>query len=215
MGDNNKLDITSTVLEKGLDSVKEFLQKLIGPTVDEIGLVLSENVRLWRLKNQVRILSKAESYLKSKNINPKKISLKVLLPLLDGASLEEEEELSDKWASLLINYVDPKQNLKSTIFPYLLNQISTLEAMCLEYIDTKWLNRYESIKSEFNISEAELSNLIRLGLIKEVPDLTLDMDNAFEIFEEGPRDRRVLIDSNPNYITTELGKLFLKACKVE
>ena len=37
-----------------LDLAKEFLQKLIGPSVEELGLLFSDNVKLWRLKNQIR-----------------------------------------------------------------------------------------------------------------------------------------------------------------
>lgn len=40
----NKLDITSTVLEKSIDMAKQFLDKLVSPAVEEAGLLLRDSV---------------------------------------------------------------------------------------------------------------------------------------------------------------------------
>ena len=56
----SKIDITSTALEKGIDTAKEFLEKLIGPTVEETGLLLKDKVTFWRFKNQIRMINKAK-----------------------------------------------------------------------------------------------------------------------------------------------------------
>ena len=37
-----KLDITSTVVEKGIDLAKDFLGKLIGPAMAETGLLITK-----------------------------------------------------------------------------------------------------------------------------------------------------------------------------
>jgi hypothetical protein len=47
MSDVRKLDISSTVLEKGIDIAKEFLDKLIFPAVEEVGLLLKEKVTIY------------------------------------------------------------------------------------------------------------------------------------------------------------------------
>ncbi len=131
---SNKIDITSTAIEKGIDLAKDFLDKLIIPAVEETGLLLKDKVTLWKFKNQVRILNKAKSYCEQNNISPKTISLKLLCPLLDNAALEEEEELQDKWAILLSNLVDSDQNIENHVFPYILGQISTNEFLFLEKV---------------------------------------------------------------------------------
>jgi len=58
----NKIDISSTALEKSIDLAREFLEKLVSPAVEEVGLLLRDSVALWKFKNQVRVLNKAKTY---------------------------------------------------------------------------------------------------------------------------------------------------------
>ncbi|MBT1687389.1 Abi-alpha family protein [Dawidia soli] len=127
-----KFDLTSSIGEKSLDLAKSFLGKLISPSVEEVGLLWQDKVRMWRFKNQIQMLNKANAYCEKNSINPKKISLKVVTPLLEYAGLEEEELLQDKWAILLTNMVDSAQNIENHVFPYILSQISTNEFLVLE-----------------------------------------------------------------------------------
>ena len=130
----NKIDISSTALEKSIDTAKEFLGKLMSPAVEEVGLLLRDSVALWRFKNQVRILNKAKACCERNNISPKAISLKLLCPLLEGAALEEDETLQDKWAILLSNMVDSEQNIQNHVFPYILSQMSSNEFLFVERV---------------------------------------------------------------------------------
>jgi len=57
--DTIKVDITPSAVEKGLELAKDFLEKLIVPTVEETGLLLKDQIASWRFKNQVKILNKA------------------------------------------------------------------------------------------------------------------------------------------------------------
>ena len=68
---DNKIDITSTAIEKGLDIAKNFLDKLIIPTVEETGLLFKDKVTMWRFKNQVKMLNKAKEYCEKNKIDPK------------------------------------------------------------------------------------------------------------------------------------------------
>jgi len=145
---SNKLDITSTAVEKGIDLAKDFLDKLIIPAVEETGLLLKDKVTLWKFKNQVRMLNKAKDYCEKNNISPKTISLKLLCPLLDNAALEENEELQDRWAILLSNLVDSDQNIENHVFPYILGQISTNEFLFLEKVFSDKKERVRNLTEE-------------------------------------------------------------------
>ncbi len=155
----NKIDITSTAIEKGIDLAKDFLDKLIIPAVEETGLLLKDKVTLWRFKNQVSILNKAKDYCEKNNISPKTISLKLLCPLLDNASLEEEEELQDKWAILLSNLVDSDQNIENHVFPYILGQISTNEFLFLEKVFNDKNERVMKLRPELEAFRKEKPEL--------------------------------------------------------
>src|ERR1700749_3941930 len=116
---NKEFNIKSSTIEKGLDLAKEFLGKLISPTIEEVGLLIADNIKYLRFKNQISILLKAQKYVAEKNVPLQEIPLKILVPLLDNASLEENEALQDKWAKMIVNLANSEKNFQNQIFPYL------------------------------------------------------------------------------------------------
>ena len=49
-----KVDISSTAIEKGIDIAKSFVDKLVLPSVEELGLLVRDQMSYWRFSNQVR-----------------------------------------------------------------------------------------------------------------------------------------------------------------
>lgn len=172
----NKIDITSTVIEKGIDLAKDFLDKLIIPAIEETGLLLKDKVTMWRFNNQVHMLIKAKENCEKLGIKPKTVSLKILCPLLDYAGLEDNDLLQDKWANLLTNMVDSEQNIENHVFPYLLSQVSVDEFMMVETIYKMRIERVYKLENElkeFLTKKSELEQELRnqiLQLDKELKD---------------------------------------------
>lgn len=154
-----KIDITSTVLEKGIDLAKGFLDKLIMPSVEETGLLLKDKVTLWRFNNQIKMLIKAKEYCEKNSIKPKAVSMKLLVPLLENASLEEDDFLQDKWAVLLSNLVDSEQNIQNHVFPYLLGQISIKEYAIIEETWLSKVKRVDKLNEELELLIQEKPNI--------------------------------------------------------
>lgn len=295
------LNIKSSTIEKGFEVAKDFVDKLIMPSIEEAGLLVKDHITMWRFKNQVKMLNKAKYYCEIHKIEPKKISLKVLAPLLEYSSLEEEEIMQDKWSILLSNLIDSQQNIENHVFPYILSQLSKDEFFPLEDVYNSCIMRrlnfsmilhkfstedkptkekeikiklkdlekriailkeseinswspelwrlknekgdlerdlknleYEEYKIKFSINksevvpddlfrEFEISNLIRLGLVKEVREfyaesqtleIPLDRGEEYGFTKEYANiDLDIDVDSTTEYILTELGELFFKACK--
>lgn len=148
----NALDIINNlnIPKQLLDKSEIVLGKLFGPSFDELGNTLSDQVRFRRFKNQLKILSDAELLLKEKNINPKKVSLKVLVPLLDLSSYEEDENIQKKWSHLTTHILDDNTDI---IFQQncisILNKMSSKDAELLDDIfelfntKRKQKNQYE------------------------------------------------------------------------
>lgn len=295
MGDV-KFDVTSTVVEKGIDLAKSFLDKLVLPAIEETGLLLKDQISMFRYNNQLKMIIKAEELCSKYNIKIKPISLKVLCPLVDYAGLEEDDVLLDKWAILLSNMVDSEQNIENHVFPYILSQLSSKEFLILEMVYYEKLNRAiettkeldEFVKSKpaiekdlavqlgvldekirvatekagylvsselyqlkkerrviegqmhgltgtelrikrkiikpevvpsDSLKEFEFSNVIRLGLVKEEKEFwtngqTLEIPNERDEYASHTNiDLYVDVESNTDYILTELGELFMSACK--
>ena len=62
-------------------------------------------------------------------------TLEALLPLLESAALEEEDDLSSKWAALLANAATPDSPVDIyPSFPHILSQLSPREARVLDGI---------------------------------------------------------------------------------
>jgi hypothetical protein len=198
MGEN-KINITSTLAEKGLDAAKNFLGKLIGPAVEEVGLLIADPIKAWRFNNQLKMLNKAEERIKKQGISLKKISVKNLVPLLEYSSLEEDDNLQNMWVNLFVNYVDAGKSYTSSVFPYILSQLSSREAEQLnDFADTNFI----SFKGLL-VSETELYNLLRLGLVKEAEYLQK---------KAGVVRIKTQHFTNDMFYLTALGKEFLQCC---
>jgi hypothetical protein len=72
------VEIKIPAIDNVTEAAKDFLQKVITPPLEELGLLFSDQVKLWRFKNQVTILAKAENHLKAKGLKTRNVSLKVL-----------------------------------------------------------------------------------------------------------------------------------------
>lgn len=153
MSDNKNqisINVTSTAIEKGVDVAKEFIDKLVSPSVEELGLLIKDQVSFWRFGNQVKILTKAKHLCEKNNISIKAISPKLLCPYLEHASLEDDEVLQDKWAILLSNMVDSNQNIQSHVFPYILSQLSKEEFNLVESTLVKKEARVSGLELELS-----------------------------------------------------------------
>ena len=165
----------SKPIEIGLDLIKDFLEKLAGPAAEEIGLMLQDQVKLYRFKNQYKILTKAKKFLEDKNIEPKPIPLRTLIPLLEGASLEDNDYLADKWAALISNAASSSLNKENhPSFSKILTELSPIDAILFDEVSkisetiiwNDFKNKFAE-KHSLNLEDVVFSyeNLFRLGLV--------------------------------------------------
>lgn len=138
----DNLNIPKQVLDKS----ESLLKALFGQSVDEIGGMISDNVRLRRFKNQIKIFTKAQKILAEKNIDPSRVSLKVLAPLIEYSSYEEDLSLQKKWANL-ISFVlsgNDEEFLQGN-FVKTLNLLHPTEAKILDSLYREYISRSEKM----------------------------------------------------------------------
>jgi hypothetical protein len=109
----------------------EFLSKAWG---GEIRSIFGPTLRYIRLKRALKVAEKAARLLDQKGRKMSGGDLNVLLPLLEAASLQGEEEMCDRWAALLANATDPEGSAVEPSFPDVLRQLSSTDARLIEYI---------------------------------------------------------------------------------
>ena len=111
------------------------IKAILGPAADELGQRFGDRVRLYRYRRSLDMLKKAEKMAKDAGFTPKAVPIKLLFPLLEGASFEENEDLHDMWAALLVNAASPENADKvRPAFISVLKQMSPDEASVLKFI---------------------------------------------------------------------------------
>jgi hypothetical protein len=171
--------------KKGADLAEEgarnFLSKVLGSPLEEVGALLHDKVRARRFRNQVNTLVKTRDMLAEAGISPKAVPLKVLVPLLEGASLEDDESMSARWAALLANAANP--NHAHAVLPAcvaILKELTPTEARMLDSLagETRFgpwkrMHRVSDFARTYQLSDAEVGvytdNLLRHRLIENPP----------------------------------------------
>lgn len=215
-------ELAKTGIPAAIEAAKEFLGKIAGPAAEEVGLLLQDKVRIYRFSNQLKMLTKTQKMLNETGVSPTSVPLRTLLPLLEGAALEEEDDLSSKWAALLANAATPNSPLAIyPSFPRILSQLSPRDARVLEAIydlvlqlglrPGQWPERggsRESIIQIMGMSPEEFDlvtdNLIRLGLCSGQGTRLSFIDNKDQVFQ---------LKDKGTISITQLGYEFTSACR--
>ena len=130
-----------------------FVNKLLGPSAEELGASIAEHARIYRLQNTINVFKKAQKMVAEAGFEPKQVHMKTLLPLLEGASLEDVPNLSDKWAALLANAANPNETVGvKPIFADILRQLMPKDAQLLDQL----------------FGETELNKMVRGTLDPEI-----------------------------------------------
>ena len=88
---SNSLNISIETIEK--------VMNFFG--IEQLAGIGADVFRYWRLKNTINLLIKTKKFLEENGYKSSSIDFKYLFPILEKASLEENETLQQKWAKLL------------------------------------------------------------------------------------------------------------------
>jgi abortive infection alpha-like protein len=111
------------------------IKAMLGPATAEIAERFRDDVRRYRYARQLACLKKAEQMAKDAGFTPNAVPIKLLFPLLEGASLEEDEDLHTMWAALLANAASPKNVERARpAFIAILKHLSHDEAVMLKWM---------------------------------------------------------------------------------
>ena len=150
---------TSNALDKA-EKAGTFIAKYIDVPLTEITAIWNDKLKYRRWENQLNLWMKANKKLKNLGLDSPnhELPLKLGLPLIEAASLEEDDRLQELWANLLVNSSTGFSLERSYI--NVLEQLSLLEARILieiysnfEYkrnniyiINSKYLPKFIQIK---------------------------------------------------------------------
>ena len=137
------------------------MKRMLGPAADEVAEILRDRVRLYRYGNQMRCIEKAEKMAQNAGFTPKAVPPKLLFPLLDGASFEEDETLHDMWAALLANASSPEasENVRPGYIA-LLKQMAPDEAALLKIVEELTNGHFTLLRPHRFSSKAALDRAV-------------------------------------------------------
>ena len=90
-----------------------FISKFIAGPLEQGAGIFEDKFRYMRWERQVRLMQKAETLMKELNVTGilRPIPIKHAIPLLQAASLEDDDYLQDLWAKLLVNASAPNSEV--------------------------------------------------------------------------------------------------------
>ncbi len=196
------------------EKIGSFLNTILGDTFKEVGGSIHDWAKFYRYKNLLKINDKVEQLHKKRGMQGKRvpIQLSIGIPLIEAASLAEDENLQQKWATLIVNSTDPNNNDKiRKSYIDILSSLDPSDALVLDWMSTQGWNNVlgeislKTISENVNLSEIETkistSNLNRLGLIDfGVPTTT----GSIEISAS---------ENETRFKLNQLGWSLLKLCK--
>lgn len=130
------------------EKLGSFVSRIIAEPTDTVVGMLTDRLKYMRWERQQRLTQRAKEFIKDRNIIGalKVVPPKIALPIIENASLEENDELQDLWAYLIASAVDP--NYEGQIRAAYINIIKQLEVndvhiLRLVYAYYKSRNEYD------------------------------------------------------------------------
>lgn len=124
-----------------------FVSRIIGEPIDEAVGMLTDKLRYSRWERRQRLIERSKQFIEERDIKGelKPVTPKIALPIIENASLEDNDELQDLWARLIASSVDPNfDGTLRTAFIDILKQLEVIDVHILNYIYNKYLKEIES-----------------------------------------------------------------------
>ncbi|MEK0452597.1 MAG: hypothetical protein AGIKBDMD_00533 [Synergistaceae bacterium] len=223
----------------------ECLKRSLVPVADAVGnvgqstvMIGGEWIKLWQMTNAVSVGQKAVKILKKRGITNKEqlrdITTKFGLLYVEGASVEDEPELQELWAKLLVNALDPHFEGDIRVsFMSIIKDLTSLDIKILDimnseflkyrkgtkifdiYFSAKALSRMLSV-SDF-IIRASIDNLKRCQLVENTQTRTTNILQVARpigrVITRNSNNDKMLVPPNPDhFVISALGCLFIDAC---
>jgi hypothetical protein len=208
----------------GALKLTDVVKAMLGPATAEIAERFRDEIRLYRFGRQLECLAKAEKMAADAGFTPKAVPIKILFPLLEGASLEENEDLHTMWATLLANAASSaKSDLVRPGFIAILRQMAPDEASLLSVIADLTDGHGSLLRSFRAPSKAALDRAITAHNVLQMERLRATFRQEEE--EESATDFRLmtclqlldnvgLIEIGDGIVTlSALGRTFLESCR--
>jgi Abortive infection alpha len=177
-------EATAKASKEAIQAGRDLGRFISGPAGEVVGM-LWDHLKVVRFERQVRLSERVRHFLAERGLGGpnRTIPLKIGLPLLDHATLEEDDELQDLWARLLVNGGDANSGIEiRRAFVTVLAEMTALDVRSLALIEHASQSNAESASTgvwTYRLPEAALPFVQGSGRHEEMPssDVTLSLSN--------------------------------------
>jgi len=212
------------------------VEKLFGGLVEQIGGIWEDSLKVRRFERRVKLFEKVKRIVDDAGFEPQQVPDKVWIPLLQFASVEDDEYLQQQWANMLANAANPLDGTQEyTSFVQILQQLTPRDVKLLMEI-------YSSTQLVSGFTEIEIYRLyLDAGLARvkdgfapserthggetkdqgsDHTDFSITMDRLLylRLLDSRPESHQVFQDftkTETKYNFTALGSALVRACTVE
>ena len=125
------------VAKKSLDLVMDFARKVGGQAADELGVDFGNRIRAWRIANAVSLYTRTRRKLEEAGLPANAVPPRLFLPLIEAASVEDNESLQEMWAGLLA----AASESPDTVSPAFVETLKLMTPNEAKYIDKIYCDR--------------------------------------------------------------------------
>jgi hypothetical protein len=212
-------------IAKALQPLADLLHKIAAPLADEIGESLGVWARHYRFRLGLRMLQKTERMVIEAGFAPQAVSPRLFLPIIENASVEDDEDLQSRWAALLANAAASPASVHPSYIE-ILRQFTPQDATLLDKLYdvceskrtrkvTPWVDSISYGERERRIASGEnpeesFQNLIRLSLIQA--DYEVDT-RATNVTITGQNLKLPPPKLESHYELTDFAAKFVQSCR--
>jgi hypothetical protein len=164
-----------------------FVERIIGPPADQLSGMLTDTLKHRRAMRALRLEMRFEQFRAENGLTGaiQPVGMKFGVPLLEVASLEENDDLQDIYARLLMNTTNPASGIEAKrAFISILQDFGSLEARLFDHLCKvrpagtrivtshlpEWAQAHQEEQGDVALPSKEvqvtLGNLVRLGCIE-------------------------------------------------
>jgi hypothetical protein len=134
-------------------------------------------------------------------LEPHQVPFRTLVPLVESASLEDDDELTERWAALLANAAGGQEHVPPS-FPNVLRELEPVQARLLDTLYQATMRMAPELRRTAGITAKAPGQVI--------PDIDYHADNL----------RRLRLAATPSHnidpdllLLTDFGTKFVRACR--
>lgn len=170
-------DLAMRAASEASPQVSRFVGTIFGSAVIQLDAMIEDRWKTWRLRQWLKLATKSEALLERNGLTASQIPFDVVLPLIESASLVEDENLVDCWAALLANAAGQERKVPPSFVhvmkelePATVGILSSLYedhfALAPELRGEYFIFFHDGEKARIGDFEYHVDNLVRLGLVR-------------------------------------------------